>query len=177
METEENAQFEKEQSQGGSALGWIIGGLVLVGAGGGGYAYYSSVQKKRQAAQRLAQKKAAQQRKEQTTGRMPAGKTPAGTAGTVQKPAGAQQAARVRTGTYTEKNGTTASRPAGQTGSSNDRPYRKTVENPYGRYTTAGEEDATYTASFKPEESRNKTAGPRRRSDANRSGRDGESET
>ena len=156
METEENSQYEQEK--GGSALGWIIGGLLLAGAGGGGYVYYSSVQKKRQAAQRLAQKKAEQQRKVQT-----AGKQPSGSSGTQKaQPVSAQQAAKVRTGTYTEKNGATASKPAGTAGSTG-KPYSKTMENPYGRYTSSGEEDATYTASFKPGENR-KTNGSRRRS-------------
>ena len=149
LNTEENQQFEKEETEGGSAIGWIIGGLVLAGAGGGGYYYYATTQKKRQAAQRLAQKKAAQQRRAQS------GTRPAGTNGTntAQAPA-AQQAAKVRTpGTHTGS-GTGNSANAGN-------PYSKNVENPYARYTTGKEEDATYTASFKPQE--NKTSGNSRR--------------
>ena len=164
METEVSPQYEQEKEQGGSAAGWIIGGLLLAGAAGGGYAYYSSVQKKRQAAQRLAQKKAAQQRKEQAArGSQAAGKTS-------EQPASAQQAAKVRTGTYTEKNGTTAVRPSA-TQNTTGKPYGKTVENPYGRYTSGGEDDAAYTASFKPEEKQ--TGNTRRR----RGGESGEDDT
>jgi hypothetical protein len=163
LETEVSPQYEQEKEQGGSAAGWIIGGLLLAGAAGGGYAYYASVQKKRQAAQRLAQKKAAQQRKEQAAQKQQAAGKPA------ERPASVQQAARVRTGTYTEKNGTTAARPAGTQGG-NGKPYGRTVENPYGRYTSGGEEDAAYTASFKPEESRKNgnTANRRRRGETSR---------
>ena len=141
----------------------IIGGLLLAGAAGGGYAYYASVQKKRQAAQRLAQKKAAQQRKEQAVQKQTAGKTNG-------QPVSAQQAAKVRTGTYTEKNGTTAVKPS-TTQNGTGKPYGKTVENPYARYTSGGDEDAAYTASFKPEESREKGNSRRRRS-GERSGED-----
>ena len=161
METEENPpQYEQEENQGGSAVGWIIGGLLLAGAGGGGYAYYASVQKKRAAAQRVAQKKAAQQRKEQASGK------PSGTAPTTGQAANAQQAAKVRTGTYTEKNGTTSTKPAAPTSGTgtSGKPYGKTVENPYSRYTSNGsEEDASYTASFKPEEGRKNGNSRRRR--------------
>jgi hypothetical protein len=163
METEENPQYKQEENQGGSAVGWIIGGLLLAGAAGGGYFYYSSVQKKRQAAQRLAQKKAAQQRKEQGTVK------PSGVSGTaVKQPASAQQAARVRTGTYTEKNGTTSVKPASQADSGTMRkPYSRNVENPYARYTSGSEEDASYTASFKPDESRRSGNTHRRRTAGN----------
>ena len=159
METEENLQYKQEENQGGSAVGWIIGGLLLAGAAGGGYFYYSSVQKKRQAAQRLAQKKAAQQRKEQNSAKA---QVTAGTAS--RQPASAQQSARVRTGTYTEKNGTTSVKPTSDAENSTVRkPYSRNVENPYARYTSGNEEDASYTASFKPDESRNSTNTHRRR--------------
>ena len=69
-------------------------------------------------------------------------------------PWAAQQATKVRTpGTHTGS-GTGNSANAGN-------PYSKNVENPYARYTTGKEEDATYTASFKPQE--NKTSGNSRR--------------
>ena len=145
LATEENQEFRQEQEQGGSAVGWVIGGLLLAGAAGGGYYYYSTVQRKRQAAQRLAQKKAAQQRREQASAKTSGTKT--------EQPASVQQAAKVRA---------PASR-SSQTGgnSSTAKPYSRTVENPYGRYTSGGEEDASYTASFKPDESR--TSGNNRR--------------
>ena len=147
LNTEENPQFEQEQNQGGSAIGWIVGGILLAGAGGGAYYYYSSVQKKRQAAQRLAQKKAAQQRKEQTGGKTTGG-TNTGSTGQTQTTS-AQQAAKVRTNTA--RSGVT------------NKPYSRNVENPYGRYTSGGEEDASYTASFKPDESKKTGSSPRRR--------------
>ena len=160
LNTEENPQFEQEENQGGSAIGWIIGGLLLAGAGGGGYYYWMSTQKKREAAQRLAQKKAAQQRKEQ------AGTKPAGTAGRTnptQNPS-AQQAAKVRT--TSSRTGTAGS------SSSAGKPYSRNVENPYGRYTSGREEDASYTASFKPDSSgqRNGSSSRRRNSERNRDG-------
>ena len=166
METEENPQYEKEQQQGGSALGWIIGGLLVIGAAGGGYAYYAGVQKKRQAAQRLAQKKAAEQHRKSQAGNNPV-HTAAGR--TAEQPATVQQAAKVRTGTYAEKNGTTSAKPAGSSAGTG-KPYGKTVENPYGRYTSGGEEDAAYTASFKPEESRKTGNTNRRRNNRNGNG-------
>ena len=147
LATEENPQYEQEQEQGGSAVGWVIGGLLLAGAAGGGYYYYSTVQRKRQAAQRLAQKKAAQQRREQA-----ASKTAAGTK--TEQTASVQQAAKVRTPNTRSTSQTSRN-------SNNAKPYSKTVENPYGRYTSGGEEDASYTASFKPDES--KTGGTSRR--------------
>ena len=91
---------------------------------------------------------------------------------TVERPAEAQQAAKVRTGTYTERNGTTSASPAQPQGNAR-RPYGKTVENPYGRYTSGGEDDAEYTASFKPEERRINNGNSRRR----RNGGTGDGET
>ena len=112
------------------------------------------MQRKRQAAQRLAQKKAAQQRREQTQAKTGGTKT--------EQPASVQQAAKVRT---------PASRASSQTGGNNNaKPYSKTVENPYGRYTSGGEEDASYTASFKPDESKTSGSNRRRRTGGNGNG-------
>ena len=162
LNTEENPQFEQEENQGGSAIGWIIGGLLLAGAGGGGYYYWMSTQKKREAAQRLAQKKAAQQRKEQ------AGTRPAGTNRTnpVQNPS-AQQAAKVRT--TSSRTGT-----SGNSSSAAGKPYSRNVENPYGRYTSGREEDASYTASFKPDNSKRTGSSTRRRNSERNSDGDGQ---
>ena len=157
LNTEENPQFEQEQNQGGSAIGWIIGGVLLAGAGGGAYYYYSSVQKKRQAAQRLAQKKAAQQRKEQSGAKTTGGTSTGTTAQTQAQTPSAQQAAKVRTNT------------ARQGGA--NKPYSRNVENPYGRYTSGGEDDASYTASFKPDESKKTGSSPRRRNSGNGEGK------
>ena len=157
LNTEENPQFEQEQNQGGSAIGWIIGGVLLAGAGGGAYYYYSSVQKKRQAAQRLAQKKAAQQRKEQSGAKTTGGTSTGTTAQTQAQIPSAQQATKVRTNT------------ARQGGA--NKPYSRNVENPYGRYTSGGEDDASYTASFKPDESKKTGSSPRRRNSGNGEGK------
>ena len=148
--------------------------VLLAGAGAGGYLYYASVQKKRLAAQRLAQKKAAQQRREQASVNGAAnGPRPAG-----QQAPNAQQAARIRTGTAAGSSGTMVSKPAartsGGTGSTTGKPYSRTVENPYGRYTTGSEEDSSYTASFKPGENRKPSTTHRRR---NGGSGDGESQT
>ena len=95
----------------------------------------------------MAQKKAAEQRKTQGNG-----KTGQTTGKQQGQPASAQNAAKVRTGNYTNSGSTTTAKPA-QT----DTAARKVVENPYGRYSKAStEEDATYTASFKPDAEANK---------------------
>ena len=149
MVTEDHTEYRQEQDQEGSSLGWILAGGLLAAGAGGGYIYYTSVQKKRQAAQRLAQKKASQQRKSQMKPATSGGQKPAQTASV-------QQAAKIRAP------GANAGQPAGR----NDtpaKPYSRNVENPYGRYTTSGEEDASYTASFKPEENRNTNVQHRRR--------------
>jgi len=146
MVTEEVTEYQQEQSSGGGA-GWLIGIGLLAVAGGGGYYWYASTQKKRQAAQRMAQKKAAEQRKTQGNG-----KTGQTTGKQQGQPASAQNAAKVRTGNYTNSGSTTTAKPA-QT----DTAARKVVENPYGRYSKAStEEDVTYTASFKPDAEANK---------------------
>ena len=147
MVTEEVVERPQEQSSGGGA-GWLIGIGLLAAAGGGGYYWYASTQKKRQAAQRMAQKKAAEQRK--TQGSSKAGQS----AGKQGQPASAQNAAKVRTGNYTNNGSTTTTAKPAQT----DTTARRVVENPYGRYSKAStEEDATYTASFKPEAGTNRT--------------------
>jgi hypothetical protein len=107
----------------------------------------------------------------QTAGGVRAGET-AGAGGV--KTVSAQSAARVRTGSYTEQNGSTRPRPAAganTTGAQSQKPYGKPMDNPYGRYTSDAEEDATYTASFKPS-SRENSSSPRRR--RNHSGQTGE---
>ena len=134
----------QEPTSGGSSAGVIILILVLLAAAGGGYWWYTQKQRQREAAQRIAQKKVAQQK-------AMAGKDNAGRpAGTVP----AQNAARVRTGTYTESAGSakpkaTPSTPSGTQG--NGKAYRTGSKNPYGRYSSSeADEDSSYTASFKP---------------------------
>ena len=142
----------------------MLGGLAVLGAGGG-YYWYASTQRKRQAAQRAAQKKAQQQRAAQNAAKTgQTAKPQAGAAGeTAATPA--QNAARVRTGTYTNQNGTVTPKPA-DSAQSAPKTYGKTTENPYARYTSnGGEEDAKYTASFKPEEPGRTTARRRTRTD------------
>ena len=143
---EPNNEYPQEKSSGGGA-GWIIALLVLAAAGGGGYYWYLQKQRKREAAQRIARKKA-------TESRGPQGKKPVTGNGTPSRPVSAQNAAKVRTGTYTDKPGSarpkatpndSASAPAAR------KPYSAGAENPYGRYTSSDtEEEASYTASFKP---------------------------
>ena len=149
MVTEEAPEYKQEESNGGA--GWLIGLGLLAAAGGGGYYWYATTQKKRQAAQRTAQKKAAEQRKAQGSSR------PGQTPDRQGKAASAQSVAKVRTGNYTTKGGTTAAKPT-QTNLTGHKSYSGNVENPYGRYTSSSnEEDATYTASFKPEAGSDKT--------------------
>ncbi|MBO7661978.1 MAG: hypothetical protein J6U01_01245, partial [Clostridia bacterium] len=145
----ETVEYPQEQS-GGSALGWILGGLAIVGAGGG-YYWYATTQRKRQAAQRAAQKKAQQQRAAQNAAKTGQTAKPQTGASGETAAVPAQNAARVRTGTYTNQNGTVAPKPS-ESAESAPKAYGKTTENPYARYTSSGEEDAKYTASFKPEE-------------------------
>ena len=176
LEGEANLEPVQENNQGGGALGWILGGLAVLGAGGGGFYWYTN-QKKRAAAQRLAQQKAAAQRKQQSSnapGNAPAVARPQQavqkprTQPTGTQPASVQQAARIRTGNYTEQNGTARPASSGTSGmKTGNRPYSGRVENPYGRYTSGSEEDASYTASFKPDESRSEPA-RRRRNNGNR---------
>ena len=155
---------EYPQDKGGSsATGWIIGG-VLVLAAGGGYYWYSTMQRKRRAAQRAAQKKAQAQRNAQQA---PQKSAQAAQAGQAKQ----QAASRMRTGTYTDRNGSVASRPDGEA-KETAKPYGKPIENPYGRYTSGStEEENKYTASFKPEEP--ESAGSARR--RTRTGRTGKS--
>ena len=136
----------QEETTGGSPAGTIILILVLLAAaGGGGYYWYLQKQRQREAAQRMAQKRVAQQNKTmaQREGTRPA--RPVNTA---------QNGARVRTGNYTENAGSakpkaTPTRPSG--GQSSGQLYGNSPKNPYGRYTTSDtEEEASYTASFKP---------------------------
>ncbi len=142
--TEEAPEYPQEQSSGGAA-GWIIALVLLAAAGGGGYYWYLQKQRQREAAQRMAQKRVAQQNKTmaQREGTRPA--RPVSTA---------QNGARVRTGNYTENAGSakpkaTPTRPSG--GQSTGQPYGNSPKNPYGRYTSSDtEEEASYTASFKP---------------------------
>ena len=144
MVTEEITENPQEEGTGGGIGGWLIGIGLLAAAGGGGYYWYST-QKKRQAAQRMAEKKAAEQRKSQGNNR------PGQTANKQGQPASAQNAAKVRTGSYSGKGSTTQAKPA-QTDTTASKTYGGNVENPYGRYSSAStEEDPTYTASFKPD--------------------------
>ena len=150
---------EYPQEDNGSGTGWLIGGLLLVAAGGAAYGWYAVQQKKRAAAQRSARQRVAAQQKK--------GGQPAGRNGSPVRPAGtnaapAQNAAKVRTGSYAGKG--TAGAPRAEEENVNARkPYGKAVENPYARYTTAGEEDSSYTASFRPEEPRDAESNARRR--------------
>ncbi len=169
LETEVNPP-EPVKANDGLIPGWgwalIIAGMA--GAAGGGYAIYANRVKKRAAAQRMAQKRAAQQRSQQATQKQVSGgqkraQTP--------PPPSAQQAARVRTGTYTEKGGYTQPNPASEVPSSQQsgKPYSRNVENPYGRYTSGKNEDPSYTASFKPEENRSQGNARRRNNQGDRS--------
>ena len=155
MVTEEVTEYQQEQSSGGGA-GWLIGLGLLAAAGGGGYYWYASTQKKRQAAQRIAQKKAAEQRKAQ------GGNRPGQGSGQQGQPASAQNAAKVRTGNYSNKGGSTTSRPA-QADPGARKANSGNTENPYGRFTSgSSEEDSSYTASFKPDAGAEKNARARR---------------
>ena len=155
LATEEITEFPQEQSSGGS-IGWIIALLLLAGAAGGGYYWYSQTQKKREAAQRMARKKAAESRGQQSRNQQ------APDAGKTNAPVSAQNAAKVRTGTYTDKPGSVRPKatPTEAAPERNARkPYSTGSGNPYGRYTSSdNEENATYTASFKPGAGKN-TAG------------------
>ena len=140
--TEETPEYPQEQSSGGAA-GWIIALVLLAAAGGGAYYWYVRKQQKRETAQRIAKQKVAEQRKN-AGGKHTEAKT--------SEPASAQNAARVRTGNYTgsgtAKPKATPSAPSGET---KPKAYRSGSRNPYGRYSSGdGDEDASYTASFKP---------------------------
>ena len=135
----------QEETSGGSPAGAIIGILaVLAAAGGGGYYWYAQKQRKREEAQKLAQKRVAQQNKAM------AGKDGA----RPSRPDSAQNSSKVRTGTYTESAGSARPKatPTTPSGSKNSgKTYRTGQKNPYARYSASEtEEDATYTASFKP---------------------------
>ena len=150
--TEEIKENPQDEGTGGGIGGWLIGIGLLGAAGGGGYYWYYSTQKKRRAAQRAAQKKAAEQRK--TQGKNRNGQT----AGRQGQPVSAQNAAKVRTGSYSGKGSRTSAKPA-QTDAATRKSYGGNVENPYGRYSTASTEDeANYTASFKPGSGTDRTA-------------------
>ena len=139
----------QEQTSGGSPLGTIIVILVLLGAaGGGGYYWYLQKQRQREAAQRMAQKKVAQQHK---TMAAKDGTRPVRSAST---PTSAQNVSKVRTGNYTESAGSSTPKATPATPSNGQSPvqsYGSGQRNPYGRYTSSDtEEEASYTASFKP---------------------------
>ena len=181
LETEA-PEFPQEENT-GSPVGWIIALVLLLAAGGGGYVWYANLQRKRKAAQAAARKRASQQAREtkktpgEAAGRpaRPAGQSPKGTASrqAVSTPAGP------KTGTYTERNGSGAVRPVSaeeKEAASVRKNYGSPIENPYARYTTDGEEDHAYTASFKPaEENQTRPAeGTRRRSRSERYHQDGQ---
>ena len=162
LETQNNPPEPVKADDGLPIWAWGLIVVGLAGAAGGGYAIYASKVKKRAAAQRMAQKRAAAQRSQ---------KQAAGNQGRTQTPPppSAQQAARVRTGTYTEKGGYTQPKPASDTQQAG-KPYSRNVENPYGRYTTSGDKgDSSYTASFKPEENPNQGSARRRNNQGDRS--------
>ncbi len=156
----------QEETTGGSAAGTIILILVLLAAaGGGGYYWYIQKQRKREEAQRIAQKKAAQQNRTMAgkEGARPVRPVPPGQNGSMagkegMRPArptpSAQNGARVRTGTYTEETDSAKPKatPAPASGGQNNGPaYGGGTKNPYRRYSSSDtEEDASYTASFKP---------------------------
>ena len=149
--TEEAPEYPQEQSSGGAA-GWIIALVLLAAAGGGGYYWYVRKQQKREAAQRIAKQKVARQNK-----------TMAGKDGAVKpsEPASAQNAAKVRTGNYTGGAGTTKPKatPSTASGKQDGKTYGSTARNPYGRYSASdADEDASYTASFKPNAGKDKEA-------------------
>ncbi len=170
----------EETTSGGSPLGLILALIAVVGLGAGGYFWYTNNKKK---AAEEARKRAAAARQKQnaaaknagTSGRTTAGNTGTGTApGAVS----ARQAARTRTGTYTEQNGRTKAQPSqnAENSGTQSRSYGKSVTNPYGRYSsrTEGSGSASYSASFRPEGSSGTTRPNNRRS---RSSRYSEEET
>ena len=167
----EAVEYPQEENSGGSAVWWILA-VVVLAAGGGGYAWYINQQKKRRTAQQAAQKRAAQaQRKQQAAGgqnpktgagqaRVNAGQNRPGTAG--------QNGNRPGTGSASQAGGTaakTAARNRNGERSGEDRngrkPYGKTMENPYARYTSGTEEDSAYTASYKPADRETETGSAR----------------
>ena len=158
--TEEAPEYPQEQSSGGAA-GWIIALVLLAAAGGGGYYWYVRTQQKRAAAQRMAKQKVTEQRK--AAAGKPAESKPS-------DPVSAQNAARVRTGNYTGT-GTTKPKatPSTPSGGQRSGSYKGGASNPYGRYSASdGEEDATYTASFKPDAGRRKTTQEKKESDGSK---------
>ena len=76
-------------------------------------------------------------------------------------------AAKVRT--TSSRTGT-----SGNSSSAAGKPYSRNVENPYGRYTSGREEDASYTASFKPDNSKRTGSSTRRRNSERNSDGDGQ---
>ena len=142
MATEEITEFPQEQGSGGAGW-WIALGVVAV-AGAGGYAWYAQKQKKRQAAQRLAQKKAAEQRAKGQGQARPGQGAPKG--------AGAQKTGSAQNGAPQAGSAQNAAKVrSGKPGNGAKKRYSGGIDNPYGRYSASGnEEDASYTASFKP---------------------------
>ena len=134
----------KEETSGGFPTGLVIVLVLLLAGAGGGYFWYMKKQQQREAAQRVAKQKVDRQN------RAMAGKE---NAAKPSGPVSAQNAAKVRTGSYTGGQGTakpkaTPSRPSAGQGA---KPYGTGSKNPYGRYSASeAEEDASYTASFKP---------------------------
>jgi hypothetical protein len=127
----------------------------------GGYFWYNA-QRKRKAAEAAARRRAAQNRQRQQQSRAPY-QAPV-------KPADRENprpnAPGVRTGSYTEKNGTAGVRPTPDAPQARTaKPYGNKIENPYARYSTKTDEDKTYTASYRPERDRDGNEGketPRR---------------
>ncbi len=166
----------QEQTEGSGAAGWIIGAAAVMAVGGGAYAWYTSFQRKRREEAAAARKRAAQSRQRaqqnagsqtgSTTARNPAGRTSrppeirtasGNAAGNTDRPASAQPRG-------TEVNPPNPTRASDSSASAQRaKPYSGRVENPYARYSTRnGEEDAKYTASFRPEDAPEESV-PRRR--------------
>ena len=140
-------------------------GFALIAAVLFGFTWFNQPSKEELEQQRIqdsintvTKQKAAEQRKTQGSSR--SGQT----TNKQGQPASAQNAARVRTGNYSSRGNTTTAKPS-QTDTTARKAYGSNVENPYGRYsaTSSTEEDATYTASFKPENETDKPARIRNR--------------
>ena len=153
-----------QEESGSSPLGWMIGIVALLGAGAGGYFWYTT-QQKRRAAQITAQKRAAQAKKQQAGGKPGSSGAAAGSAAAAQgqrrpdqtdrkAPAGVQRKQEAGTETASrEKNGVVSAQSALRSKANARKAYGKPMENPYARYSAGGEEDASYTASFRPTDS------------------------
>ena len=160
--TVEIPEFPQEDNTGSGIGGWLIGIAAVLAVGGGAAALYAGQQKKRRAAQLAARKRAAQARQKTDNGNggnpAAAGRSTATAGRGTATPPASQQAARIRTGTYNGRSRSAATQDPGRPysgGTSGQRPYDNTVENPYGRYSVRNEENDAYTAAFRPQEKQN----------------------